>query len=482
MRRWLSSYHPRYARSLVYMLQSSLYDLGETFAWYRRVDDFRQVERRQRLDPTAKARLLLGYLRVVWVLLVLLAIVIVVVGLDHHSVLTWLVGLIILASAPWLLLISLVVPLWLGKSLIQNPRQRKIVAEARARLVKHPAIKIAIAGSYGKTTFKDALSVVLTSGLGEEAVKATPGNLNTPIGISRFIGQLSGQEKVLIFELGEFYPGDIKELCDLVEPDRGVITGINEAHLSRFKTLDRTVSTIFELADYLGDRPCYKNGESELVVGRAGNDERLYSRDGLGGWKVSDAKTDLDGVIFRLEKGKRKLKLHSQLLGLHQIGPLVAIVDLADQLGLSDEAIEKAVAKTKPFEHRLQPRTDATGMTIIDDSYNGNPAGAKVAIELLGELKAPHRFYLTPGLVETGMRAPEVHRTIGQQLAGAKIEAVMLVETSVTPFIEEGLTEANFKGQVLRYATMPAALAALPSITVKGDIVLIQNDWSDNYA
>ena len=482
MRRWLSSYHPRYTRSLVYMLQSSFYDLGETLAWYRRVDDFRRVERRQQLDPTAKARLLLAYLRVAWFVLVILAIVIIISGLVHHSPLVWLFGLVVLAATPWFLLVSLAVPLWLGRTLIQLPKERQIIAAAKQRLVKHPAIKIAIAGSYGKTTFKDALAVVLADGLGEAAVRATPGNLNTPLGISRFVAQLSGQEKVLIFELGEFYPGDITELCNLVEPDMGVITGINEAHLSRFKTLDRTVATIFELADYLGAKPCYKNGESELVARRAGGEEQLYSRMGLGGWKVGAAKTDLDGVSFSLEQGKRKLHLKSQLLGLHQIGPLVAIADLSSQLGLKDEAIEQAMAKTKPFEHRLRPHTDSGGVTIIDDSYNGNPDGVKAGIELLGSLKAAHRFYLTPGLVEAGDRTAEVHRTIGQELAAAKIDSVMLIDTSVAPFIEEGLKSANYTGQVLRYPTMPAALAAMTGLTVKGAIVLIQNDWTDNYA
>jgi UDP-N-acetylmuramoyl-tripeptide--D-alanyl-D-alanine ligase len=482
MQPWLSSYHPRYVRSLVYMLQSSFYDLGETYAWYRRVDDFRRVERRQQLDPTAKARLLLGYLRVIWLLLIVLGVVIIILGLAHHSPLVWLLGLIVLALTPWLLLISLVIPLWLGKSLIQQPRERKIISAAKQKLVMHPATRIAIAGSYGKTTFKDALAIVLADGLGEGVVKATPGNLNTPLGISRFVAQLSGDEKVLIFELGEFYPGDITQLCDLVEPDMGIITGINEAHLSRFKSLERTVATIFELADYLGDKPCYKNGENDLVARRAGADPLLYSRNGLGDWKVSGAKADLDGVNFKLEKGKNKLHLKSGLLGLHQIGPLVAITDLAVRLGMPNDRVEKAMAKTKPFEHRMQPRTDASGVTIIDDSYNGNPDGMKAGIELLAELKASHRIYITPGLVEAGDRVAEVHRTIGQELAKAKVDLVMLIETSVAPFIEEGLTSAGFAGKVMRYPTMPAALAAMTGLTVKGDMVLIQNDWTDNYA
>src|ERR1019366_5388865 len=107
------------------------------------------------------------------------------------------------------------------------------------------------------TTFKEALATILSAG---QTVAATPGNMNTPLGISRFVAKLTGKEDILIFELGEYYPGDIKQLCELTKPNLGIITGINEAHLDKFKTLARTTATIFELADYLRAEPLYKNG------------------------------------------------------------------------------------------------------------------------------------------------------------------------------------------------------------------------------
>jgi len=122
-----------------------------------------------------------------------------------------------------------------------STKKRKIIATAQQILANHPALKIAIAGSYGKTTAKEIISAILGEG---KKVAFTPDNMNTMIGISRFAKTLDGTEEIIIFELGEEQVGDVRDLCNLVHPDIGIITGINEAHLSSFKTLDRTTATI----------------------------------------------------------------------------------------------------------------------------------------------------------------------------------------------------------------------------------------------
>ena len=89
---------------------------------------------------------------------------------------------------------------------------------------------------------------------------------------------------------------------------------------------------------------------------------------------------------------------------------------------------------------------------------------------------------MTPGLVEMGDRAEDVHRQIGRDLARAGIEKVILIKNSVTSYIEHGLKEADYKGEVMRFDDMPAALAALPHLAAEGDVILMQNDWPDQYA
>jgi len=81
-----------------------------------------------------------------------------------------------------------------------------------------------------------------------------------------------------------------------------------------------------------------------------------------------------------------------------------------------------------------------------------------------------------------GARKEAVHRDIGTRLAKANIEKVVLIRNSVTPFIEAGLKDANFAGEILWFSDMPQALSALSHMTISGDVVVIQNDWPDQYA
>ena len=164
------------------------------------------------------------------------------------------------------------------------------------------------------------------------------------------------------------------------------------------------------------------------------------------------------------------------------IGPLAVAADIARGQGLSVQQIEEGIKETKAFDHRLQPTVDNTGVVTLDDSYNGNPDGVAAVIAFIASLKGRRRFYVTPGLVEMGPRKEAVHENIGRQLAEAGIERIILIRNSVTPYIERALKAANFKGDIRHFDDMPSALTALAHMTVSGDVVLIQNDWPDQYS
>lgn len=469
-----SRYRPRYVRSLVYMLQQSEYRVREYLAWVHRTSDFAQVEKRKQLDRTTKA---LALLALTWAMFIVWCFFVIRFVGSTGSDVPLVVGALVIVMTPFILPYAILIPLFVVQA-AQWPAEAYLVGRARRRLRKHKATKIAIAGSYGKTSTREVLKTVLSEG---KKVAAPGGSYNTPLGIAKFVSLLSGDEDVLVFEFGEYYPGDIRKLCEVVRPDIGVITGINEAHLEKFGTLERTADTIFELAAFVEPTRLYLNGDNERVAKRWQSGNIAYSRKGSGSWQVTDAKTGLSGTSFTLGNGISTFRVRSQLLGLHLVGPLAVAVDIALSLGLTVAQIESGIARTKPFAHRLEPKNWVDGVTFLDDSYNGNPDGAAAAIGFLATLKG-RRFYVTPGLVEAGQRARDIHEKIGRQLAEAGIEKVALIRTSVAPYIEAGLKEAGFKGDILKYPDMPTCLAALHSLTVPGDIVLVQNDWPDQYA
>lgn len=458
------------------MLQVCEYNIGDYLEWYHRTSDFAHVERRKHLIRTTKAILILSLGWVIQLSLYSLAILIAFSTRLPYRYALALVGVIIV---PFITAYILLAPLILVRIFVQRPIEWFITSRAQRQLAAHPAIKIAVAGSFGKTSMREILRTVITEG---KRVAAPPHSYNTPLGISRFVQSLKKDEEVLVFELGEYYPGDVRRLCRLVQPTIGVITGVNEAHLHKFKNLDRTVATIFELADWVNDGPVYVNGESELAKSHARAGQLVYSRSGVGDWQVKYIATGLDGTSFTLAVDGHEFRVSTKLLGAHQIGPMVAAAAIAHHLGLSFEQITRGLQAITPFEHRLQPTSDAAGVIMLDDSYNGNPSGVKAVIDFLGSITDHRRIYVTPGLVEMGGRTQEVHRQIGLQLAASGIEQVILIHNSATPHIAEGLKEAGYKGQVAWYNSGPEAFAALPHLTVRGDVVLLQNDWPDQYS
>jgi UDP-N-acetylmuramoyl-tripeptide--D-alanyl-D-alanine ligase len=458
------------------MLQASEYNICDYFGWLKRVRDFNAVEKRKQLVKTPKALLLLCLGWIIWIKIVLFALwaALSIPGIYGH-----ILGIAILFTSPSLVAYGIVIPLFAIQLFVQKPIEAITANRARRDLSRHAALKIAIAGSFGKTTMREILKTVLSEG----KITAAPAhNYNTPLGISAFVKTLNGNEEVLIFELGEYYPGDVRALCKMIGPDIGIITGVNETHLQKFKTLDRTARTIFELADFLEGKPVYINAESELAAKNARPGHILYSRNGIAEWKVENPKTDLSGTSFVLTNGKEKLHLQSSLLGLHSIGPLALAAVVALNLDLRPEQIQTGTAKTKPFDHRLEPKINQGGIVIIDDSYNGNPDGAKAAIEFLASIQGRRRFYITPGLVEMGAKTETVHKAIGKELASAGIEKVILIKNSVTPYIEQGLKDSGYKGEIIWFNDALKVFSALPHITAAGDIALFQNDWPDQYA
>lgn len=468
-------YTPGYLKAILYMLQSSEYNVGEYLSWYNRTDDFRTVMKRRKLDVTPKIKLLAAILVVMTAILIFSGLTLLLLA---NSV-SFIFGVLVLVLIPWIIAYSIILPLWMGTVFIQAPRERQMIARAHQVIAQHPATKIAIAGSYGKTTAKEVLKTVLGE---NKKVAATPGNMNTPIGICRFVDQLEGDEDILIFEFGEAKVGDVKELSELTQPDLGIITGINEAHLATFKTLDRTVGTIFELYDYLGDKTLYANIESSLVRNCIKDKEGVNQFDhrGTAGWVVSDAKVTVHGTSFSIQKEGKVVWAHTGLLGMHNVGILSVTVSIASSFGLSTSQITAGLKKIQPFEHRMQP-IQLHGAWVIDDTYNGNSEGVEAGLKLLGQLDAKRRIYVTPGLVEQGNKTKEVHVKIGRQISEVA-DVVVLMQNSVTDYIADGLRQVDYSGRLLVVDDPLDFYTHLDQFVAVGDVVLMQNDWTDNYA
>jgi UDP-N-acetylmuramyl pentapeptide synthase len=155
-------------------------------------------------------------------------------------------------------------------------------------------------------------------------------------------------------------------------------------------------------------------------------------------------------------------------------------IDIADSVGISIPDIYEGVKRTKPFEHRMHPR-HLHGAWLIDDTYNGNSEEVKVGLTLLKSLDAKRRVYVTPGLVEQGNKTREIHEEIGRQIAEVA-DVVVLMKNSVTDYISDGLLDGKYKGRLLVVDDPLEFYNNIDHFIASGDVVLMQNDWTDNFA
>jgi UDP-N-acetylmuramyl pentapeptide synthase len=474
----ISLYSWRYPAAIVYMLQSTEYRAGPYFTWYWHTQNFASVARRRTLDRTRPAKLLL---LAMWLGIALeIAVAAALLWWWHAHNLTgglaFGVALLLAYPVVWAHLVA--VPLLLGRLLIIAPRERMLIRASERIFCDHPGVKIAIAGSYGKTSMKELLLTVLSEG---KKVAATPANKNVSISHAYFARKLAGDEDILLIEYGESAPGDVPRFAAATHPTHAVITGLAPAHLDHYGTIEAAGKDIFAVAEYVKTGEVYVNASSPLTKPFIRRHFELYDANGALGWKVSGVQVGLDGTRFTLKRRGKTMRLHSALVGRHHIGPLALTAALAYELGLTIDQIEVGIGNTAPFEHRMQPYPLA-GAWIIDDTYNGNIEGIRAGTELLRELPAHRKIYVTPGLVDQGKETVPVHMEMGKLIAAAKPQVVVLMQNSVTTHIQAGLQAAKFQGEVIVEPDPLTFYTNLPLFVAAGDVVLMQNDWTDNYA
>lgn len=477
IRDFISLYRPSYPTVLVYMLQSVEYREVPYLKWIWRTKDYSTVMRRRTLERTRPARLLLLALWIGILVEVLLGAWLILEGAQDHITGGVPFGIALIIIYPFVWAHLLVVPLALGRWFVSAPAERQQVAASEGFFANHKAVKIAVAGSYGKTTMKELLNTVLSEGL---KVAATPANKNVSISHARFAKNLTGDEDVLIIEYGEGAPGDVAKFAKLTHPTHAVITGLSPAHLDRYKTLAAAGQDIFSVAKQVPAKNVYVNGDSAETRPFIKKTYQVFDTQSALGWKISEVETDLTGTRFQMKKGQKSLNLSSGLVGKHQVGFLAFAAALGMELGLTAKQVEQGIAKTAPFEHRMQPY-ELSGAWVVDDTYNGNLEGIRAGTQLLKNIDAKRKIYVTPGLVDQGEETERVHKEMGQLIAAAQPDLVVLMQNSVTGFIKEGLNTGNFKGDVKIEKDPLEFYSNLAHFVANGDLVVMQNDWTDNY-
>lgn len=372
---------------------------------------------------------------------------------------------------------------WLLKP-VERHINNSYINDAKKRLAQMPGMKIVgITGSYGKTSTKHYLYRMLSE---HYSVLMTPGSFNTPMGVVRTVREMmQPYNEVFIVEMGAKNIGDIKEICDIVHPQMGIVTAVGPQHLESFKTIENVQKTKFELVDALpSDGLAVLNNDFEYVRNRdvttVPHKRYAVSAD-AGDYHATNVQYGNWGTRFTIEGADYSIALETRLVGECNISNLMAAVIVAKALGLSDAEIRYAVSKIEQVEHRLNMKHTATGITIIDDAYNSNPDGSRMALDVLGGMTGGKRIVITPGMIELGEKQGYYNELFGKHIAETCDVAIVVGEYNREAILA-GIRANGMSEDSIKVAdTFAQAQQMMLNIARAGDTVLYENDLPDTF-
>ena len=404
-------------------------------------------------------------------------------------------------------IIALVIVNWINRP-VEGMINQHYINDAKKKLRSVPDLTvIGVTGSYGKTSVKYYLDTLLKEHF---EVLITPESYNTPMGVVKTIrSSLKPSHQIFICEMGARHVGDIKEICDIVHPEHGIITSVGPQHLETFFNMDNIVNTKFELADALPEVGLlFLNGDNEYIRNHSGKykNKIFYT---TGEWakarelesqieegevsqyyQTGDVKLSRTGTEFTVTAPDgEKETFQMRLLGEHNVINVAGAVAVANTLGIPLKQLKVPVRRIQPVAHRMQllervarflPRVNGN-YTIIDDAFNSNPVGSRAAVETLKQFEGV-RILITPGMVELGEKEEEYNYKFGTYAADC-CDYILLVGEKHTAPIHKGVLESGFSQERCRvFEKLEDALSFAYSIKAEGHkFILLENDLPDNY-
>lgn len=367
---------------------------------------------------------------------------------------------------------------------VESAINRKYYNEAAEILHQMKGMKVVgITGSYGKTSTKHYLYGILSE---QFETLMTPGSYNTTLGVIRTVREMMKPYcEVFICEMGAKQSGDIKEICDLVHPEIGIITAVGPQHLESFKTIENVQATKFELVDALpADGLAVVNDDFPYVASRKVNNVecvRYGVKAESADFRVKDIRYGANGTDFTVVgNGMEPLMFHTRLVGECNVSNLLAAIIVALRLGVPVEKIKRAVNRIEAVEHRLSMRNTPGGLTIIDDAFNSNPTGSSMALDVLASMDG-RRIIITPGMIELGSEQYNLNREFGAKIAVSADVAIVVGEYNREAIIEGIGSESDCDIEIIEAPSFAEAQRILTAMARRGDIVLYENDLPDTF-
>jgi len=277
---------------------------------------------------------------------------------------------------------------------------------------------IAITGTNGKTTSKELIYNCLQKSL---STCYTKGNLNNHIGVPLTILTITKEHQIAIIEMGANHIGEIKLLCEITQPNYGVITNIGLAHLEGFKSLEGIQRAKKELYDYikLSNGSIFINNEDKFLNIISTDIKRISY--GMSG----DVAGNIASSIPFININYKGTIINSNLSGNYQFDNIMLSICIAEYFQIKYVDIVKAISEYTPSNNRSQIIKTSNNKILLD-AYNANPSSMKASIDSFASDKNSNKILILGDMFELGDYSSEEHKKIVELAKRTKIKSFFI--------------------------------------------------------
>jgi alanine racemase len=336
---------------------------------------------------------------------------------------------------------------------------------------------VGITGSNGKTLVKEMLASILCL---DRKTYRSPLSYNTQIGAALGLLGMRAEHEIALIEAGISLPGEMDRLEAMIKPDHGILTIISKAHIGGLGSLENALAEKKRLFGNLTkDSFLVLNADDSLSMSIAGSTPARIVTFGL------SESADVRGVdiVSAPEQGHRfqiilfgkSVDINLPVPGRFNIHNALAAAATATLLGASPACIKKGLEQFHPSPMRLEIHTTVTGVTLINDTYNSDPASLKGALDALTKVgKGRRKIAILSEMLDLGLHSREEHLAVGKEVVRAEVDHLITVGENAALIGQAAALEGMSTRRITNTRSYNEAAAELEKTMNRGDVVLFK--------
>ena len=333
---------------------------------------------------------------------------------------------------------------------------------------------IGITGSNGKTTTKEIVAAILSKDFN---VAFTQGNYNNHIGVPLTLLSINKSHEIGVIEMGANHQGEIKKLCEIAEPNIGLITNIGKAHIEGFGSVENVIKTKLELYDFIRENEgkVFVNKDNSILFENSEEmDRMLYGRDDSTLFVSGTLSAETPFLNFDWNFFEHPHKVRTHLVGEYNLDNALAAAAIGKYYGIKAQLISEALETYQPKNNRSQFERTANNDLIID-SYNANPTSMKASLEFFVKIPSNSpKVVILGDMNELGAISEVEHRNLIEFVSTQMLDKVILVGPIFSQLANS--TEGNSTFKV--YETVDFLIEELKNNPIKGEYILLKGSNS----